>query len=266
MKYFLDTEFIEGFHKPLFGKRRHHIDLISLGMVSEDGVEKHFVSHDFNPHDANEWVQRNVLTTLYEDLVKQDWNWHKYSDPAWDPFPHRYTPKRLKRLLKVSYQTMGNQTMTEYIKKFVDGGPTLDLRSGLWPDEKELAKHNPDKNGHAQPEFYGYYCDYDWVLFCSLFGTMMDLPKGFPMYCRDTKQMLDELAESMTEAQLFENIDFKTQESFTDAQTIRSKPELLKMHRDYPKQSNEHNALADARWIRDLYNFIQNVKSGLKTE
>jgi len=23
MKYFIDTEFIEGFHKPLFGKRRH---------------------------------------------------------------------------------------------------------------------------------------------------------------------------------------------------------------------------------------------------
>ena len=35
MKYFFDTEFIEGFHKPLFGKRRHHIDLISIGIVDE---------------------------------------------------------------------------------------------------------------------------------------------------------------------------------------------------------------------------------------
>lgn len=32
MKYFLDTEFIEGFHKPLFGKRRHFIDLISIAI------------------------------------------------------------------------------------------------------------------------------------------------------------------------------------------------------------------------------------------
>jgi len=39
MKYFLDTEFIEGFRKPLFSKRRHFIDLISVGVVAEDGRE-----------------------------------------------------------------------------------------------------------------------------------------------------------------------------------------------------------------------------------
>ncbi len=36
MKYFLDQEFHEGFHKPIFGKKRHFIDLISIGIVSED--------------------------------------------------------------------------------------------------------------------------------------------------------------------------------------------------------------------------------------
>lgn len=36
MKYFLDTEFHEGFNKPLFGKNRHFIDLISIGIVSSD--------------------------------------------------------------------------------------------------------------------------------------------------------------------------------------------------------------------------------------
>lgn len=33
--------------------------------------------------------------------------------------------------------------------------------------------------------------DYDWVVLCQLYGTMMDLPKGWPMYCRDVKQLCD---------------------------------------------------------------------------
>src|SRR3990167_2200166 len=47
--------------------------------------------------------------------------------------------------------------------------------------------------GDKEPEFWGYYADYDWVVFCQLFGTMMDLPKMFPMYCRDIKQLCDSL-------------------------------------------------------------------------
>lgn len=38
----------------------------------------------------------------------------------------------------------------------------------------------------------GYYCDYDWVAFCWLFGSMINLPKGLPMYCWDLKQFLDD--------------------------------------------------------------------------
>ena len=34
--------------------------------------------------------------------------------------------------------------------------------------------------------------DYDWVALCQLFGTMMDLPEGWPMYCRDVKQLADD--------------------------------------------------------------------------
>lgn len=44
--------------------------------------------------------------------------------------------------------------------------------------------------GNDTPDFWGYYCDYDWVVFCWLFGTMMDLPKNFPMYCNDIKQLM----------------------------------------------------------------------------
>jgi hypothetical protein len=75
----------------------------------------------------------------------------------------------------------------------------------------------------VKPEFWGYYADYDWVVFCQMFGTMMDLPKGWPMYCRDLKQLCDDLGN----------------------------PEL-------PKQGlTEHNALADARWNQQVYNFLR---------
>lgn len=47
--------------------------------------------------------------------------------------------------------------------------------------------------GDDDPRFYAWYADYDWVVFCQLFGRMVDLPKGFPMYCRDVKQMADML-------------------------------------------------------------------------
>jgi 3'-5' exoribonuclease-like protein len=77
--------------------------------------------------------------------------------------------------------------------------------------------------GEDKPEFWGYYADYDWVVFCWLFGTMMELPKGWPMYCRDIKQWADTVGN----------------------------PRL-------PEQtSTEHNALADAQWNRRAWEFLR---------
>ncbi len=38
------------------------------------------------------------------------------------------------------------------------------------------------------PEFWADYAAYDWVVLCQLFGTMMDLPESWPMFCRDLQQ------------------------------------------------------------------------------
>lgn len=43
------------------------------------------------------------------------------------------------------------------------------------------------------PEFWGYYASYDWVLLCKIFGGLMNLPPSWPEYCRDTKQLIDQL-------------------------------------------------------------------------
>jgi hypothetical protein len=75
-----------------------------------------------------------------------------------------------------------------------------------------------------KPEFWGYYADYDWVVFCQVFGAMVNLPKGWPMFCRDIKQWQVDLGC----------------------------PQL-------PKQSSkEHNALNDARWNLAAWTFLRN--------
>lgn len=205
MKYFIDTEFIEDFHKPLFGKRRHFIDLISIGIVAEDGREYYAISNEFKRKNADLWVKENVIPKLNEV-----------------PFVNEKikTSKGIEIIpvLKSQKQsTKNNNTIIGEVKDFF----------GCWRDQHFWIVGD-------KIEIYGYYADYDWVLFCSLFGRMIDLPKGFPMYCKDLKQYFDD-------AQLREKYNLKEQP-------------------DYPKQKNEHNALDDARWNFKLYKFLQKCK------
>lgn len=122
--------------------------------------------------------------------------------------------------------------------KYIPDGKTNEQIVG------ELYQFISCPKGHTV-DFYGYYSDYDWVLFCSLFGTMMDLPKGFPMYCKDLKQMLDDKAESLTN------------EGFVGIPSFENKINFLKAAVNYPKQNNEHNALADAEWNMQLHKFLK---------
>ena len=43
------------------------------------------------------------------------------------------------------------------------------------------------------PNFWGEWPSYDWVVFCQLFGTMMELPAGFPMRCNDIVQLAEHI-------------------------------------------------------------------------
>lgn len=238
MKYFFDTEFIEGFKKPIswlptignFNKPYHSIQLISIGIVAEDGREYYAISNEYCYSDANDWVKQNVIAKIYQEQVSG----FKQEFMDIQTF-HKYIPEG-KTNNQISAEIMG----------FVNpdlGWPTFsynnsELREGGRLDD-HFTKHNAtaiDGYFFAQPEFYAYYADYDWVLFCSLFGNIMDLPKGFPMYCRDLKQSFDETVIAT---------------GFT--------AEALKKQTDYPKQQNEHNALDDAKWNFKLYQFLQTL-------
>jgi 3' exoribonuclease, RNase T-like len=149
MKIWFDTEFIED------GKT---IDLLSIGMVREDGRVLYFESAECQRDLASDWVKQNVFPHL-----RQVW-----------------TPRVM---------------IASAIVQFVG-----------------------DK-----PEFWAYYADYDWVALCQLYGTMMDLPKGWPMYCRDVKQLCDSVGN----------------------------PKLIK------NTEVEHNALSDALWAKQAWEFLQ---------
>lgn len=150
MKIWFDTEFIED------GKT---IDLISIGLVREDGAEYYAETDQFVPGKASQWVKDNVIAHLQR-------------------------------------------------------GDAIRPRDVIAREIMEFAGE--------KPEFWGYYADYDWVVLCWLYGTMMWLPDGWPMYCRDIKQLCDSLGN----------------------------PKL-------PEQGKgEHHALADARWNRAAHEFL----------
>jgi hypothetical protein len=75
-------------------------------------------------------------------------------------------------------------------------------------------------------------------------NKMIDLPKGFPKYCKDLKQIMDECANNMIKGTGYSHDQYL---------------EDLKNNHNYPKQTNAHNALADARWNRDLYKFLTTI-------
>lgn len=156
MKYFYDTEFIED------GKT---IDLISIGIVAEDGREYYAISTEFDYTKASDWVKENVLVHL------------PGADRVWK----------------------SRAGIAEDLVKFCD----------------------PEKYG--KPEFWGYYSAYDHVALCQLFGQMVNLPKRWPMYTNDIKQLCKSLGD----------------------------PQLP------PQGKNKHHALADARWNKQAWEFLQ---------
>ncbi len=226
MKYFIDTEFIEWYSQWVFVKNRPFIDLISIGIVAEDGRTYYAISNQFNPDDASKWVKDNVL---YPIMLEYGFS------------------KNLSNLHGcLSYSKMAVKSIQKHFGKHpaTIGYEIMQFCGGSLVEQ--FAENDI--------QFYGYFADYDWVVFCAMFGRMIDLPKGFPMYCRDLKQMLDERVEKLT------NSDFIGTFHIEKPLTFKEKLKMIKEgNLKYPKQGKEHNALDDAMWNKKLYEFIQTL-------
>lgn len=228
MKYFIDTEFIERFHKPLFGKSRHVIDLISIGIVSEDGRSYYAIGNEYRYKDADKWVRENVILPAYIDAVHGDMR-------------NSLTVENFHLRVGKSKKQIAIEMMMFFYPE---------IATNFKGEEVEFLERGKKFGwGGDAPEFYGYYCDYDWVLFCSIFGRMIDLPKGFPMYCRDLKQSLDELAESKRKT-VFAAYRIPKIASLSESL------DAIKAKSSFPIHKNEHNAIADAKWNYELYKFL----------
>jgi 3'-5' exoribonuclease-like protein len=170
MRFSIDTEFYE---------RPGRIELISIGIVAEDGREYYAENSLFD------WRYFDP-EGLFEVTATQKWLWENvrpYLNPETRQLP-----------LNIA------QEIIEFVGYEQDG---------------------------PKPEFWGYYCDYDWVVFCWLFGRMLDLPEGFPMYCKDLMQELDRLGLQGADLDL--------------------------------SQGQEHNALDDARWVMEAVTLVHDL-------
>lgn len=199
MKYFFDTEFIEGFHKPFLGKRRHFIDLVSIGIVAEDGREYYAISNEFDESKADDWVRENVLSKLPPKVSK--WYMSESHSIIW------------RTKYKKSELYKSNKQIASEIYRF------------LFPF--------PISSFFQTPELWGYNSAHNWVLFCSLFGRVNNLPFGFPMYCNNLKQVIDK-----------KGLDKGWENRYC------------------PTPDDPYNALSGALWNKMLYDEIFRTETG----
>lgn len=148
-RIFFDTEFIED---------GQTIDLLSIGLVREDGTTYYAEPAEADRSRASDWVQEHVLPTLTGPIKPR---------------------------------TVIAREIVEFV-------------------------------GNA-PEFWAWYADYDWVALCQLYGRMVDLPEGWPFYCRDFKQVCDERGINLSQ------------------------------------DDSNHNALGDAQWLAGVWRSFESV-------
>lgn len=70
--------------------------------------------------------------------------------------------------------------------------PRIKEESKAWKNRSQIKQDILEFVGSGRPEFWGEWSSYDHVVFCQIFGTMMDLPDGFPMRCRDIIQLAED--------------------------------------------------------------------------
>jgi 3' exoribonuclease, RNase T-like len=170
VRYFYDTEFLED------GKT---IELISIGIVAEDGREYYAVNRDapWKRIKKHEWLMANVVPSL--------------------PQPHGDWRNHMPKSWLVDFQNpavCSREGIAEQVERFLLGDD-LETYTGL--------------------ELWANYGAYDHVVLCQLFGPMVGLPPGIPMFTHDVMQFA--------------------------------------AGRELPKQSSGvHNALADARHVKTM--------------
>lgn len=188
MRVYYDTEFLED------GRT---IELISIGMVAEDGREYYAVNSD-TPWERiynHVWLMQHVWPSL----------------PLRDYDPSRFSPTRF---------TNGRRDSS--------GRGAVDLTATEVKPRQVIANEVRDfMQATPHVELWASYGAYDHVVLCQLWGRMIDLPEGVPMYTHDLQQEVDRLG----------------------GPPLPEQPDGL------------HNALADARHVRVMATHLAGLEA-----
>lgn len=157
-RYYIDSEFIDD------GRT---IDLVSIGLVAEDGREYYAQSVEFDDSKANLWIREHVLYNL--DLGCTAFTIDSRHDVA---------------------DMRDNHLLMNGVQRHRKLYPTCPWRRRSEIAQDLVAFCDPEKYG--EPEFIGWCAGFDFVVLCQLFGTMMDLPAGWSHYICDLQQILDD--------------------------------------------------------------------------
>lgn len=141
MKIFYDTEFLEN---------GSTIELISIGLVTEDGREYYAVNSDAS------WERIREYEWLCEHVVPSLPLRGKVGSPLADSKAHFFI---------IDHRD-----------------PRVRPRWVIANEVREFILAVPD------PQLWAWYAAYDHVALCQLWGPMAHLPKGIPMWTGDLKQ------------------------------------------------------------------------------
>jgi hypothetical protein len=152
MKFYLDTEFLH---------TSRTIDLISIGIMAEDGREYYAVCQDapWERIIAHDWLMENVVESMLKSgsvLFERN--------PAVPADLGRLTANPDHRDVKQHFM-IRREVMT-FLLRHNDGFP---------------------------PELWGWYSGFDYVVLSQLFGTMADYPSSLPMWINDLRQETERL-------------------------------------------------------------------------
>ena len=220
------------------------------------------------------WLRDNVLKPIIKDFAKRELNTESFPD-SW------YSLKSLKYIINKYGKT--KEQIADEVREFVSPTHLFYQNEKYKIDEKQY--NNPlydpgigninvysnvsedlgktikiDDCVFDNPEFYGYMCGYDLVVMEQLFGGMKGWPLGFPYYIKDLKQTLD---EKRTKNPIMLDLSTMPNGESIDEFLLKNADKIgyndLTKHSNYPKLKNEHNALSDAQWAKELYDFLNTL-------
>lgn len=191
---YLDPELLAEY----LGDTSHIFKIIKLNKLIKKNIRRFFYDCEFDETPFGiKFISIGIVNEKGQELylIDKDYDWTRTSTWLYNNvYPY----------IKVApdYYKLSKDLIKQKVLNFIQPTPIDDIK------------------------LYGYYSAYDHVVLSQLFGRMIDLPEGMPMYTNDLKQIIDYYGINVNK--------------------LLPDPQL-----------NQHDALSDAKWNFKLYNRIK---------